>query len=100
MMEPFQRDRHPAAAFQLLSMVCLLSMAALRPAGADELHAKDDALVSCEHAEFAHRNIPQSKLVLFETGGHALLSQMNEFRKHVSIFLNEQVPSLRCPLKP
>ena len=59
------------------------------------LHAKGDALVNCEHAEFAHRNITQSKLVLFETGDHALLSQINEFRKHVSTFLSEQVPSFQ-----
>ncbi len=59
------------------------------------LHARDDALVNYEHAEFAHRNIRQSKLVLFETGGHGLLPQMNEFRKHVSTFLSEQVPSLQ-----
>ncbi len=59
------------------------------------LHARDDALVNYEHAEFAHRNITQSKLVLFETGGHGLLPQMNEFGKHVSTFLSEQVPNLQ-----
>ena len=59
------------------------------------LHARDDTLVNYEHAEFAHRNIPQSKLVLFETGGHGLLPRMNEFRKHVSTFLNDQVPRLQ-----
>ena len=64
------------------------------------LHARDDALVNYKHAEFAHRNITQSKLVIFETGGHGLLPQVHEFRKHVSTFLNEQVPSLRCPLEP
>lgn len=59
------------------------------------LHARDDALVKYEHAEFAHRNIMQSKLIPFETGGHGLLTQMIEIRKHVSTFLNEQVPSLQ-----
>lgn len=59
------------------------------------LHARDDALVNYEHAEFAHRNIIQSKLILFETGGHGLLPQMNEVRKHVSTFLSKQVPSLQ-----
>ena len=57
------------------------------------LHAKDDALVSYEHADFAHRNITQSKLVLFETGGHGLLPRMNEFREYASTFLSEQVLS-------
>jgi pimeloyl-ACP methyl ester carboxylesterase len=42
------------------------------------LHARDDKLVSHEHAEFAHRNIEQSELILFETGGHGLLAQVNE----------------------
>ncbi len=59
------------------------------------VHTRDDALVNYEHAEFAHRNITQSKLVLFETGGHGLLPQMNQLRKHVSTFLSEQVPSLQ-----
>ncbi len=58
------------------------------------LHARDDALVNYEHAEFAHSNIMQSKLVLFETGGHGLLPQMSEFRKHVRLFLSQQVPNL------
>jgi len=57
------------------------------------LHARDDALVSYEHAEFAHRNITQSKLVLFDTGGHGLISRMNEAREHVSLFLRERIPS-------
>lgn len=59
------------------------------------LHARDDALVNYAHAEFAHRNIKHSKLVLFETGGHGLLSQMNEFRKHVSTFLSDDAPGLQ-----
>ena len=33
------------------------------------LHARDDALINYEHAEFTHRNITQSKLILFETTG-------------------------------
>jgi len=59
------------------------------------LHARDDALVNHVHAEFVHNNIKHSKLVLFETGGHGLLSQMIEIRKYVSTFLNEQIPSLQ-----
>jgi pimeloyl-ACP methyl ester carboxylesterase len=51
------------------------------------LHAKDDGLVSYEHAEFANRNITHSKLLPFETGGHGLLTQMSSVRKDVKAFL-------------
>lgn len=48
------------------------------------LHAKDDKLVVYEHAEYAHRSIKQSKLVSFETGGHAMLTEVSSIRAHVS----------------
>jgi len=51
------------------------------------MHARDDALVSYLHAENAHRRIKQSKLILFETGGHGMLSRTNEIRGHVKDFL-------------
>ncbi len=53
------------------------------------IHAKDDALVSYEHAENAHRNIKQSKLILFDTGGHAMLSQLDKIRELVNTFVVE-----------
>lgn len=53
------------------------------------IHAKDDALVSYEHAENAHNKISQSQLVLYDTGGHGMLSQMNSTRVLVKDFLNE-----------
>ncbi len=53
------------------------------------IHAKDDALVSYEHAENAHNKINQSQLVLYETGGHGMLSQMGEARVLVKEFLYE-----------
>ncbi|HEX6387514.1 MAG TPA: alpha/beta hydrolase [Anaerolineae bacterium] len=51
------------------------------------LHAKDDKLMDYKHAEFAHRNIRQSRLISFEAGGHGLLTRVNEVRDHVSRFL-------------
>jgi pimeloyl-ACP methyl ester carboxylesterase len=51
------------------------------------LHAKDDALVSCHHAEHAHGSIKHSQMRSFNTGGHALLSQMNAVRQGVRDFL-------------
>ena len=59
------------------------------------LYARGDVLVKCTHAEFAHRTIKHSNLVHFETGDHGLLPQMDEFRKHVNLFLSEQVPRLQ-----
>lgn len=57
------------------------------------LHARDDALVSYSHAENAHRLIGQSKLILFDTGGHAMLSQMDNVRERLSQFFKDPVSS-------
>lgn len=54
------------------------------------LHAKDDALVSYRHAEHAHKVLRGSRLVLFETGGHAMLSQTDAVRQNVSEYLRLQ----------
>jgi pimeloyl-ACP methyl ester carboxylesterase len=51
------------------------------------LHAKDDSLVSYQHAEHAHEAIKLSRLIFFETGGHALLAQMDAARRNVKEFL-------------
>ena len=51
------------------------------------IHAKDDVLVSYEHAENAHTKIPQSQLVLYDTGGHGMLSQLDDARVLVNDFL-------------
>ncbi|WP_226990754.1 alpha/beta fold hydrolase [Methanosarcina acetivorans] len=52
------------------------------------IHAKDDSLVSYEHAEYAHKNIKQSKLILFDTGGHGMLPQMEKVRRELNEFLS------------
>ena len=53
------------------------------------IHAKDDALVSYKHAENAHNKINQSQLILYDTGGHGMLSQMDRTRVLVKEFLNQ-----------
>jgi pimeloyl-ACP methyl ester carboxylesterase len=53
------------------------------------IHAKDDALVSYGHAENAHQRIKQSKQILLDTGGHAMLSQMEKVRDDVRGFLKD-----------
>lgn len=55
------------------------------------IHAKDDALVSYKHAENAHNKINQSQLVLYDTGGHGMLSQMDRTRVLVNEFLNGSI---------
>jgi pimeloyl-ACP methyl ester carboxylesterase len=59
------------------------------------IHAEDDALVSYHHAEDAHKRIKQSRLILLNTGGHALLSQMDEVRQYVKEFLKNVVRSAK-----
>jgi pimeloyl-ACP methyl ester carboxylesterase len=52
------------------------------------MHARDDALVNYTHALNAHEKIPHSRLILFDTGGHAMLSQIDPVREHVTQFLD------------
>ncbi len=52
------------------------------------IHAKDDALVNYTHALHSHEMIKQSELVLFDTGGHAMLSQVDHVRETTGQFLN------------
>ena len=63
------------------------------------LHARDDALVSYRHAENAHQAIANSRLVLFEAGGHGLLSRMGAVRSTVNDFLR-RLWSRRSPMMP
>lgn len=51
------------------------------------LHARDDALVSYQHAEHAREAIKGSQLISFNVGGHGLLSQMDAVRQNVKEFL-------------
>jgi pimeloyl-ACP methyl ester carboxylesterase len=61
------------------------------------IHAKDDVLVSYEHAENAHNKINQSQLVLYDTGGHGMLSQMDSTRVLVKDFLNAATSDSTTP---
>jgi pimeloyl-ACP methyl ester carboxylesterase len=58
------------------------------------IHAKDDALVSYGHAKNAHEKIKQSRLILFNTGGHAMLSQMDKVTEYTRGFLRDIPKSL------
>lgn len=51
------------------------------------LHAKDDSLVNYAHAINAHKKIVQSKLILFDTGGHIMLSNMAKVTDYTTEFL-------------
>ncbi len=51
------------------------------------LHARDDALVTFDHAEFVHKNVNNSELVTFESGGHALIAETVEITERITDFL-------------
>jgi len=53
------------------------------------IHAKDDALVSYAHAKNAHEKIKPSRLILIDTGGHAMLSQMDKVTEYTRGFLRD-----------
>lgn len=53
------------------------------------VHAKDDALVGYHHAKNTHENIKQSELVLFDDGGHAMLTRMNDIRRLTRDFVSK-----------
>jgi pimeloyl-ACP methyl ester carboxylesterase len=53
------------------------------------LHAKDDFLVTFDHAEFVHQNIKHSELVSFESGGHALVAELEIISARINDFLKK-----------
>lgn len=52
------------------------------------IHSKNDGLVSYSHAEYANQRIEGSKLILYENGGHGVISELKDVRKQISSFLN------------
>ena len=50
------------------------------------MHARDDALVNYTHALNAREKIPGSQLILFDSGGHAMVSQIVPVRENVKQF--------------
>lgn len=53
------------------------------------IHSKNDGLVSFSHAEFTHQNIKDSKLILYENGGHGAISELEDARKQIGTFLSD-----------
>ncbi len=51
------------------------------------LHAKDDFLVTYDHAEFVNQNLKSSELVSFESGGHALVAELETISSRINDFL-------------
>lgn len=52
------------------------------------IHSKNDGLVSYSHAEYANQCIKGSKLILYEKGGHGVISELEDVRKKIGSFLN------------
>lgn len=55
------------------------------------LHSLDDSLVDYDFAKYAHVNIPDSELITFPSGGHALIGQSKKYRHVVARFLKEHI---------
>ena len=55
------------------------------------LHSLDDGLVDYDFAEYAHAHIPDSELITFPSGGHALLGHQEQYREVVAGFLKEHL---------
>lgn len=51
------------------------------------IHSKNDGLVSYSHAEYANSEIKGSKIILYEKGGHGALSELEDVRKQIGMFL-------------
>ena len=51
------------------------------------IHSKNDGLVSFQHCENANQKINNSKLVLYENGGHGALSELEAARQEIKQFL-------------
>ena len=57
------------------------------------ISARDDMFNPLPAAEFAAANIPNAKLVVYETGGHLLVGRQREVRAVVNDFIAKQVRS-------
>jgi pimeloyl-ACP methyl ester carboxylesterase len=55
------------------------------------LHASDDRLVDYDFATYAHAHIPDSELITFPSGGHALLKNHEKYRKVIAGFLKDHL---------
>lgn len=55
------------------------------------IHARDDGLNPFGIAERLDRELPDSRLVALETGGHLLLGRHHRIREEVRAFMEEQV---------
>ncbi len=51
------------------------------------IHARDDFLVTYDHAEYVNQNIKNSELVSFESGGHALIAELSTISARINDFL-------------
>jgi pimeloyl-ACP methyl ester carboxylesterase len=52
------------------------------------IHSRNDGLVSYTHGEHANKNIKGSKIIIYENGGHGALSELDNLRKEIRLFLN------------
>jgi 2-hydroxy-6-oxonona-2,4-dienedioate hydrolase len=55
------------------------------------IHARDDSLVSIQHAHFSAGHIPNTRLVELSSGGHLLLGQRERLRAEIEPFLEKVI---------
>jgi len=53
------------------------------------IHSRNDGLVNYTHAEYANKNIKGSKIRIYENGGHGALSELDNVREEIRLFLYE-----------
>ena len=55
------------------------------------IHTEDDGLVSFTHGEYAAKNIPNSRFITLQSGGHMLMGQHDRVRMDVIEFLTQHI---------
>ena len=50
-------------------------------------HAKDDGLVNISHSRYTAENIPNAKLIEFDSGGHLMIGHTDELAKFIKAFI-------------
>lgn len=60
------------------------------------IHSKNDGLVSYSHAEYAHKHISNSQLILYDKGGHGALSELEDLQQQIQGFLQSNSQKNTC----
>lgn len=53
------------------------------------IHSRNDGLVSYSHGEFVHEHINDSRLILYDKGGHGAISELEDMQQQIQLFLDD-----------